>query len=238
MPAPAVPVASPVPAATSGNLDGELALLKNENEALKTQLVTINEQMGGLLGQLETSRNARQAEIKPPTEEELDSLPRGEAIRRTVGPMLAGLQRQLMGALGGMSEDVVRSRDFLDESAVRERFPALVFEKYRQQFRQKRNENRRLTAIEVIKLVADPADLVAVQADTTVPRPQDRRFPVDSGVSGSGSRSAASGGDSSVTEAEIQSAIAKAREAGDVRQVERLTTELIKRRGDVPAQRR
>lgn len=212
----------------------EVDELKTQNELLRNQMVQMNQNMTQLMGELESRRETSNPEVKMPTEEELEGMSRTEAIQKVAeAKVIEVINQRLMGGLRKMAGDVLEAKAFADEETLRRTFPNLKVDKYRAALAEKRASNPGLSALDAIRLIADPGDL-SLAAPAT--RTQEAVHIESRGRSASAPVTQARGQEGP-SEGELQAGFLKARQAGNRLQAERYLTEIMKRRPDVPARR-
>lgn len=233
-PAPA-PSPAPAPAATPAEdprLEGLLAqveLQRQDNDALRGQIG----EMQSILQ--ETQRVKTEASLQLPKEEELDGIPRVEAIRKVAEVIVKQQLGEVEGILRRMAPDLVKAKHFVEESELRTQYPGLNLEKYRPRLNQIRMQRPGLPAEEAIRLIADPRDLLPQE---TTPLPQDG-FHVGAGrgAAPAASRPAGTSQPAADLEADLQAGLVRARQAGDRNLADVYLQKLVKGRPDVPARR-
>ncbi len=224
---PAAPAAQPAQAQGNPELDE----LKAQNELLRNQMAQMGQNMTQLMGELE-SRKPAVEDVKLPTDEELDALPRTEAIKRVAEvKAIEVINQRLMPGLRKMAGDLLETKAFADESVLKQTFPNLKIEKYRTALADKRASNPGLSALDAIRLIADPNDLTIAPS---APRSHEAVHMEARGRSTPPPVTQSQGGPS---ESDLQAGFLKARQAGNRLQAERYLTEIMKRRPSVPANR-
>jgi len=186
---------------------------------------------------VELRRQKEEPTPELPSDETLDELPRGEAIRRVAGALTAkavkDLKGELVGAMGRMAVDVIQARNTLEEQELARKFPGLDIEKYRPAIDRKRAELPGATLNELVRLIADPRDLIAEPPDRTRAT-QEAVHMETGGASRAGVRRTQE--QPQITEQQLRQGFLDARTAGNKLQADAYLMEIIKRRPDVPAQ--
>ena len=248
----AAPGASPVPSAASQGSSpapGQVALFQlteaevNElrsaaaqNTELRTQVSALTQEVGGLMSALEErGKREDEARAKIPTDEQLDDMPRSEAIRVVAGSLVQQEVNRLIRGLGVMATDLLEVKQGQEEADIRRAYPNVNIEKYRPQIQQLKLAMPRLSTLHALKILADPRELVPSIPDTT---PASSAAPVDSGMGGSSAPLRPAPSPNEVTEADLQRGLVQAQKSGDTRLAERYIQMILSRRTDVPADRR
>ena len=226
----AAPVADPTAALVTEVAEMRQAMVTYQQENLHNQNVIQN-----LQSDLVTLRGKQEDQkLQLPTDEELEDLPRGEAIRKMAEAIadakIAEQNRMFMPAMHQLVGDFVALKNESEERQVKEVFPNLDIEKYRVQLDQKRIDYPKATTNELLRLIANPVDLMPAAQPTTSNEGvhMERGLPTGNQTQ-TGSRETAS------REAALKEGITAARESGNKSQVNALMMELIKSRPDVPA---
>lgn len=229
------PPGSPAPPPAA---DPRLDQLMGELRNLQNQIGQRDQMLQALQGEIVELRRVKEEPTPElPSDESLDELPRGEAIRRVAGVIAAkavkDLRGELVGAMGRMAVDVIQSRNALEEQELTRTFPGLDIEKYRPAIDRKRAEMPGARLSELVRLVADPNDLVAKPPDTTRAT-QEAVHMETGGASRAGVRRTQE--QTGPTEQQLHDGFLAARQAGNKLQADAYLMEIIKRRPDVPAQ--
>lgn len=206
--------------------------LRAQNESLQNQIAQTNANIQALMGEMEVRKRTAE-EVKLPSDEELDALPRNEAIKRVAeAKAVEVINQRLMPGLRRMAGDLLETKAFVDEDGLRRAYPGLDVAKYRPLLNEKRASNPGLSALDAIRLIADPAELTPAAAPA---RSHEAVHMEARGRSGSSVVQQQSG--SGPNEADLRQKFVVARQAGNRIQAERYLTEIMKLRPDVPARR-
>jgi len=236
-----VPAPTPVPNQPAPVAD-QTAALAAEIAEMRQDMVTYQQEnlhnqnvISNLQSDLVTLRGKQEEQrLQLPTDEELEDLPRGEAIRKMAEAIadtkIAEQNRMFMPAMHQLVGDFVALKNESEERQVKEVFPNLNIEKYRVQLDQKRIDYPKATTNELLRLIADPVDLMPTAQSTTPNEGVHMETGLPTGTQTHiGSREVAS------QEAALKEGIDAARLAGNKSQSRALMMELLKLRPDVPA---
>jgi len=152
-PAPAAP---PVPAVDPAQVEST----QRENALLRAKLDQLQPEVEDYR-RLEQERGALNVQL--PTAEELAENP-AKAMERYHRDMTEATARRfaaLQGSVQKIGQDVWGVAKSSAEAEVLRRYPGVDMEKYRPSFERTMARNPDLNAVEAIKVVADPADLIA-----------------------------------------------------------------------------
>jgi len=231
---------APVTADQLTALQNQIASMQASVEASRQQTSTQQNHIANLEGELAVLRNREDAKaLQLPSDDELDELPRAEAIRRCAEVIaeqkLRVLDQKYLGAFSRLASDVVTMKNSSEERMIREQFPGVDIEKYRPILEQKRAMFPQASTVDLIRLVADPKEL-AQQPDMTQ-TPQDAvHMEVGQGA-GMGAGGQGQQSREQITEDQLREGFVNARNAGQNLQAQSYLMEIIKRRPDVPTTR-
>jgi len=199
------------------------------------QIAARSQSLEGELAQLRENREDQSLQL--PSDDELQDMPRGEAIRRVAEGIAAKQMRELekkfTPAFQRLAGDFVGLRTTVEEDNLRKRFPKLDLEKYRLQLDEKRLAFPQATLGELVQLVADPVDLMQLASDTTQTTQEDVHMETGAGASTGGGTAGGQTGGPQLSEGDLQQGLLNARQAGNKMLADRYLMEIIKRRPDV-----
>jgi hypothetical protein len=137
---------------------------------------------------------AAQERVQLPPVEELENMSQGEALKALADAMTARVEQRLQQQEVDLERKVVQpTRETVGELQLDQKrqtakaaYPAVDMNKYRKPFDEMAREYPGMSAVQVLKAVADPRDLSAAPSTPTTPAPpvQPAGAPMEMGVSG------------------------------------------------------